>query len=186
MNAAILLIASATCGQFTVVNKMPSAAPAFKVVNKCQPCALCDGNCRCKTCDCAVLEAMLAKPMATRLTGSVAPPVVAKKTTTQTVVTTRAAYGHTHTCARCGTTWDHAANPGHTCRFCGTSQYAVDRVSRPVTVRRQVVVDATPAKTVPAQTITLQTLQTSAAFSSACANGNCATVSAPRGFFRWR
>lgn len=45
---------------------------------------------------------------------------------TRTVVTYRAAVGHTHTCIN-GHTWDHQANPTHTCQFCGQQQWVQDR-----------------------------------------------------------
>ncbi len=66
-----------------------------------------------------------------------AAPVVTAPTTsgtTQTTVTTRSPQGHTHSCPRCGTTWDHASNPGHNCPKCGTAQYVQDSSPRPVTV----------------------------------------------------
>ena len=56
------------------------------------------------------------------------PPVVKQS------LTTRPAVGHTHTCPRCGTTWDHRENPGHQCVRCGTFQYVQDARPRPVTV----------------------------------------------------
>ncbi len=52
----------------------------------------------------------------------------------QVTVTTRAPQGHTHSCPRCGTTWDHASNPGHNCPKCGAAQYVQDSSPRPVTV----------------------------------------------------
>ncbi len=41
--------------------------------------------------------------------------------------------GHTHTCPKCGTTWDHSTNPGHNCPRCGTFQNIQDPVRRTVT-----------------------------------------------------
>ncbi len=171
---ALVLIAALACGQsFTVTNRMPTE---FKVVNKCQPCTLCDGGCQCKACGCPELEARLAKPMAftpkTKAT--------AFSSVSQTVITTRSPQGHTHTCPRCGTTWDHASNPSHSCPNCGTVQYAVDTRYRPVTVVKTVQVAP-----VPSPPVTLATLQRSSVSQSACANGQCATVSSTRrGFFR--
>jgi hypothetical protein len=49
-------------------------------------------------------------------------------------ITARAPVGHTHTCPRCGTTWDHSTNPSHNCPRCGTPQYVQDPVARTVTV----------------------------------------------------
>lgn len=90
------------------------------------------------------------------------PPVVKQSLTTQaatrTVVTTRPSQGHTHTCPRCGTTWDHAANPGHNCPTCGTPQYIVDSPTRPVTIRRTVPVQSAA----PRPAVSLATLQRSA------------------------
>jgi|SRR6185436_11696728 len=89
--------------------------------------------------------------------------VVKQSVTTQTVITTRAAQGHTHTCARCGTTWDHAANPTHNCANCGAPQYVIDRSPRPVTVRRtiQVPVVTQPVQRTPPVAVTLSSLQRS-------------------------
>jgi hypothetical protein len=66
--------------------------------------------------------------------------------------------GHTHTCPRCGTTWDHGANPSHNCPACGTPQFVQDP---------------------PGMRLTLPT-------SSGCANGQCQTASPPArpGLFR--
>lgn len=58
---------------------------------------------------------------------------------------TRAPSGHTHTCAFCGTTWDHKENPTHNCRglitlrdgstkVCGAQQLQIDQPSRRVTI----------------------------------------------------
>lgn len=44
---------------------------------------------------------------------------------------------HTHTCSRCGTTWNHDINPTHNCANCGREQSIQDRQPRPVTPPRQ-------------------------------------------------
>lgn len=64
-------------------------------------------------------------------------PTVIQQTTTE--VQYRNPVGHTHTCAHCGLTWDHQANPTHICQRCGASQYVVDAVPRlvPITVVKQ-------------------------------------------------
>lgn len=147
------------------------------------PCTLCEGNCQCRTCNCPELEARLARPTAAP---KVTPPVVKQAVTTQIVTTTRAAQGHTHTCPRCGTTWDHAANPGHNCPNCGTYQNVIDRVSRPVTIRKTVQIAENAPRQAPTQTMTLASLQTSAASSSGCANGQCSTVTSRGGMSRRR
>ena len=41
--------------------------------------------------------------------------------------------GHTHTCPRCSTTWDHSTNPGHNCPRCGAAQFVQDTYRKPVT-----------------------------------------------------
>lgn len=166
------------CGEtFTVTNKMPP----FTVVNKCsEKCSLCD-DCQCKVCDCSVLEKRLEKPPfipKTKMAAFSSTATVKQPLTVQTV-TTRAPSGHTHTCPRCGTTWDHAANPGHNCPNCGTAQYTQDRSPRPVTVRAAA---KTPDAVAP---LTLAQLQNSVISSSACANGQCSTVTTSRrGFVR--
>ncbi len=74
-----------------------------------------------------------------------APTVIKIPATIPTTVTIyRNPVGHTHTCPRCGTTWDHASNPGHNCPACGTSQYVQDRSPRPVAVKKVVNVPAPP------------------------------------------
>lgn len=54
---------------------------------------------------------------------------------TRTVVTYRAAVGHTHTCVN-RHTWDHQANPTHTCQFCGQQQWVQDRFPSQVRIVR--------------------------------------------------
>lgn len=71
----------------------------------------------------------------------------------------RAPHGHTHTCSRCGTTWDHDANPSHTCQRCGSAQYVQDVVPRPVPVA--------------AVRYTLPTATSSWSVTGGCANGRC-------------
>lgn len=80
-------------------------------------------------------------------------------------VTYRAAQGHTHTCNRCGTTWDHASNPSHDCANCGAEQRVQD------TSPKMIRISGAGA------------MQLSG---SGCANGNCAMPqqSRPRIFGR--
>lgn len=59
-------------------------------------------------------------------------------------VTTRAPNGHTHTCPRCATTWDHKSNNSHNCPECGTEQFVQDARPRPVTVKVKVKPQADP------------------------------------------
>lgn len=162
MNAAILLLASSMCGEtFTVTNRMP----AFHVRNLMPPtitkapCNLCD-NCQCTACNCPDLTKKPAFVPKTKLY----------------VFSTRAARGHTHTCAN-GHTWDHAANPTHQCQFCGQNQYVQDRSPRPVTIRT-VATDATLRPSTAAyaapQTTSFYSLPRA---SAGCANGSCATIS---------
>jgi uncharacterized protein (DUF983 family) len=54
-------------------------------------------------------------------------------------LSSRAPVGHTHTCPRCGTTWDHQSNAGHNCPNCGAAQYVQDSFPRAVTVRTTTV-----------------------------------------------
>ncbi len=68
-----------------------------------------------------------------------------KATTTKTAVSYRQPTSHTHTCPKCGLTWDHQANPGHVCKACGTPQYVQD--TRPKLVP---VAAAKPTTTTPA------------------------------------
>lgn len=153
----------------------------FAVVNRCPPCSLCD-VCQCQACECNLL--------AKRLAEAKAKPFKMVQTVT---TTTRAPVGHTHTCARCGTTWDHASNAGHTCPNCGASQYVQDRFARPVTVKT-VSVKAEPVKvqqtvktqqTVRELPVIFQSLGSSVS-AGGCANGQCSTVTTSRGLFRWR
>ncbi len=139
---------------------VPVAAP--RAANGC--------NCPCN------LSAPEAAPMATPK-AAVASPVTYK-----TVLTTRPAQGHTHTCSQCGTTWDHAVTASHNCPACHAYQAIQDRTPRPVTVARTVRVDsevannadvpnAAPARAAP-QTFTLPVIYRANA-GSACANGSC-------------
>lgn len=81
---------------------------------------------------------------------------------------------HTHTCPRCGTTWDHASNPGHNCPNCGTAQYVQDRVPRMVAVRTTATV-ATPASA-PVARQQIQDVMQLFRSSGGCANGQCSTL----------
>lgn len=123
----------------------------------------------------------------------------------ETHLTTRSPVGHTHTCPRCGTTWDHAANPGHNCPNCGTSQYVQDRSPRAVTVKavREVAQPASPplesrGYSVPWMQATERQVYRQpqhgepplvisvgcSASSGGCASGNCGTTTTRRGLFR--
>lgn len=83
----------------------------------------------------------------------------------QTVTSWRSPVGHTHTCPRCGDTWDHAKNTGHTCQECGAQQFTQDRSPRMVPVKVRSV--AVPVQSAPAVTYTLP------GSSSGCVGGNC-------------
>ncbi len=185
---ALVLVAALACGQsFTVTNKMPTE---FKVVNRCQPCSICD-DCRCQVCECAALEKRLAAPMQlkTKVTAFPQPPVLK----TQTVIAHAASSSHTHACPNPSCpfrkangepfVWNHSMNSSHECPYCHAQQMVVS--GRPVTIARTVqVAQAAPVAAPP---VTLATLQASTVSSSACASGNCATtVSSPvrRGLFR--
>jgi predicted RNA-binding Zn-ribbon protein involved in translation (DUF1610 family) len=80
---------------------------------------------------------------------------------------------HTHTCATCGTTWDHTAHPGHNCPNCGREQLVQDSRPRPVTAAAAVQVAP------PITTMTPTSLRTGAAESEALAEVNA--VRAKRG-----
>ena len=138
----LLMVVSAQAQDFVVTNKMP----AFTVVNRCEDC-----------CDPFAMTKKMAEAKARPFIIANLVPV---KTITQVITTTRAPQGHTHTCPKCGTTWDHASNPSHNCPNCGTPQYVVDRGYRPVTVRKtiQVPVQQPPQKTAPTVTQTMSAL----------------------------
>ncbi len=93
-------------------------------------------------------------------------PIPQQTTSTSVVVTARNPGGHTHTCPRCGTTWDHATNPSHNCPNCGTQQLYQDQFPKMVEVRNQ-----------PIQFQSMQAVQ------GGCANGSCSTP-ARVGLFR--
>jgi hypothetical protein len=59
--------------------------------------------------------------------------------------TLRQPNGHTHTCPKCGDTWDHDKNPTHNCKQCGTFQNVVDQPSRMVQVRSAALAPVSPA-----------------------------------------
>lgn len=92
----------------------------------------------------------------------------------QKIVTTyRQPHGHTHTCPRCGTTWDHASNPGHSCPKCGTMQFNQD--SRPKLIAVTTTVPAVaPAATVPSK-VQFGTVTVDYSGFGGCANGSCGT-----------
>lgn len=52
---------------------------------------------------------------------------------TRCVPMSRFPVGHTHTCSRCGTSWDHAMNVSHTCQNCGGQQFVQDTQPRMLT-----------------------------------------------------
>lgn len=100
----------------------------------------------------------------------------------KTVYFTRQPVGHTHSCGRCGTTWDHVANPGHTCLYCGTSQFVQDVPPRPVSMQRtELAAVGEPVQAAPASIP--YSLPGS---SSNCPGGNCPAPPATvrRGLFR--
>lgn len=150
MTSAILLIASAMCGQtFTVTNRVPPTP--FTVVNRCYD------------------------PFAVENKTRFAPKTKLTAFRTQTVITTRAPVGHTHTCAN-GHVWDHTSNPGHVCQFCGAVQTVQDRSPRPVTVVRTVQVQAeapAPQTRVPARAAQPAVFVVAPRGAANCANGSC-------------
>lgn len=79
--------------------------------------------------------------------------------------------GHTHTCPRCGDTWDHNKNPTHTCQRCGASQFTIDTPSRMVQVYGVSTGGVPLQYTLPRST-------------SGCGPGGC--PSQPTGLFRIR
>ena len=91
-------------------------------------------------------------------------PTYDRAVTQPQLTTMRAPIGHTHTCPRCGITWDHAMNAGHNCPNCGTQQLYQDMIPKTVMVRNQ-----------PLVAVRLQ------ATSGGCANGSCGSS---RGLFR--
>lgn len=112
------------------------AGTSIKTVSGC-PCGCESGN----RCTCGANCPTSARKVATVATSPVtpnvlpsvttvyqSPPVVVSQPVQRSV--TRASYvtgqGHTHTCPRCGTTWDHGANPSHNCPNCGTTQFIQD------------------------------------------------------------
>lgn len=86
----------------------------------------------------------------------------------QMVTSWRQPIGHTHTCPRCGDTWDHAKNTGHTCQECGAYQATQDRVPRLVPVKSFVRVYTAPVQAAPVYTYTLPTSAV-----PGCVGGNC-------------
>ena len=78
----------------------------------------------------------------------------AVKAVVNPVASFRQPQGHTHTCSRCGTTWDHATNPSHDCPNCGETQY---------------VQDSSPSM------VTTKTGNAQAVAAGGCANGQCGT-----------
>ncbi len=97
------------------------------------------------------------------------PPVI--KATPATTVAYRAAQGHSHTCPKCGTVWDHAVTAGHNCPNCGTYQNVQDRVPKMIAVTTTVRTTPTPQPVIRSSPVTVQFNRYTA--SSNCANGNC-------------
>lgn len=95
---------------------------------------------------------------------------------------TRPPVGHTHSC-KCGTTWDHTANPTHTCLYCGTSQFVVDNPPRPVTMQRVV---GSASIDIPSSNPSPATYIFPGSSSAGCPNGQCGIPAATyrRGLFR--
>jgi DNA-directed RNA polymerase subunit RPC12/RpoP len=138
------------------------AQAAFAMISPSQPCALCAG-CICVDCNCEALQKRLAEAKAKHFQLKTPP-----QTMTKTITTTRPAQGHSHTCGKCGTTWDHAAVAGHNCPNCGTPQFVIDRPTRPVTIRKTIQVPVAAPKTAPPPTMTLSALQRSAVSLNGC------------------
>lgn len=124
------------------MKELEAAAPASHYPTAAEPPKKTDG---CVNCGCLVQKTVVARPA----------PVVASPV------------GHTHTCPRCGTTWDHSTNPGHNCPKCGTAQYVQDSHPRPVAV-------ASPGQSLP---VTYQAAPIRYTLSGAggCANGSCSS-----------
>lgn len=111
---------------------------------------------------------------------------VQTRTVTRTKVTYRQPVGHTHTCVRCGDTWDHSKNPTHTCQQCGSSQYHIDQSRRmvqtysletvPMEVSTPVIRVSFPAANLPIVTVpqSVPTIRyTLPLQSGGCVGGNC-------------
>ena len=84
--------------------------------------------------------------------------------------------GHTHTCANCGTTWDHLKNPSHTCQNCGIAQYMQDTRAKAITVNQLAYAPsgggcANGQCGTPTSTQSYSTVQ----YGGGCANGQCGT-----------
>lgn len=95
----------------------------------------------------------------------------------------REAHGHTHTCPRCNTTWDHDSNPGHNCPNCGTPQYVQDTVRKPVVTRTtSVYQEAPPSIVARSAPVVIRSFGDG----GGCANGSCSSSQTRRGIFGWR
>lgn len=77
--------------------------------------------------------------------------------------------GHTHTCPRCGETWDHQKNTGHTCQNCGAHQAVQDAVPRMVQVHAPAAAYPAAVYHAPAYRYTIP----AAVPVSGCVGGNC-------------
>lgn len=112
--------------------------------------------------------------------------VVETRNATRIRVSYRQPVGHTHTCVRCGDTWDHSKNPTHTCQRCGSSQYHIDQSRRmvqtysletvPMEVSTPVVRIGFPVANLPIVTVpqSVPTIRyTLPLQSGGCVGGNC-------------
>lgn len=142
----LLLMVSPAWGQdFSAFPTEPPAAPALDCSAFPAKVPVLASRCNCLTCSCKVCECTGAKCACASCAA----------------VALRLPVGHTHTCNKCGLTWDHSTNPGHACANCGTTQYVQDSVPRMVTTARYTL--------------------------GGCANGQCESVqSQRRGLFGLR
>lgn len=170
MIASILLAAALATGDLPKITVRPKpVVPDPPPVKKAEADPFDDsakrGGCNCAKCACGVAKAPAPAPAV------VAAPAPVQMVTKQ-VTASRAPVGHTHTCPRCGMTWDHQANPGHNCANCGTAVYVQDRSPRMVTTVRTVTVPVTaPQQSFPAYLLP---------GGGGCANGSCSTIRSSR------
>lgn len=158
--ALVLIGASAYAGEKLPPVRLPAIAPPVQ----CSPCGeacKCSPSCQCPAPAVFVPSQGAAVPAHQVNVQQRPPQVVAAPVTYR---------GHTHTCPRCGTRWDHSMNASHNCPRCGTVQMVQDspQLSR------------NPLQLAPAQTFT--PVVRFAPASGGCPGGNC--NSAPQ--WSWR
>jgi hypothetical protein len=135
------------------------------------------GGCRCEPeggCDCGSGSVgAVPQPPQLPLTITRSVPVAVTQTPRSYVT----GQGHTHTCPKCGTTWDHGAWSSHNCPNCGTFQNVQDTgrtvgaMSSVVTYTSAPVTTGTVIQAAPLRTGLFRGLIRG---NSNCANGQCA------------